>query len=205
MNYYVVVFLIRPGPVGNIFTLSKFACHGVNSRVPKECGKRSSITFFFPFWSLFGHFSWCFCHLFRHFLPDSFCRTPLAAGWNRITIIHADPRGGKKFRKLLRRKHSSAKLAKISRNTLKSSKSDIFYLLRNLPKYLLRTFSSSAKFSEVFTLCVLNLWLSPMKRALFGRLSSLPPMPPPQKRKFCFYCRLAVSDLSRTSRHKNIF
>ena len=30
-------------------------------------------------------------------------------------------------------------------------KSDIFYLLRNLLKYLLRTFFSSAKFSEVFT------------------------------------------------------
>ena len=47
----------------------------------KECGKRSSITFFSfsgRFRSLFGHFFWCFCHFFRHFfakllLPDSFC------------------------------------------------------------------------------------------------------------------------------------
>ena len=69
--------------------------------------------------------------------------------------------GGKNFRKLLRRKQSSAKISKVSRNTLKSSKSDIFYLLRNLLKYLLRTFFSSAKFSEVFTLCVFTLWLFP--------------------------------------------
>ena len=69
---------------------------------------------------------------------------------------------GKNFRKLLRRKQSSAKISKISRNTIKSSKSDIFYLLRNLLKYLLRTFFSSAKFSEVFTLCVFTLWLFPI-------------------------------------------
>ena len=68
---------------------------------------------------------------------------------------------GKNFRKLLRRKQSSAKISKISRNTIKSSKSDIFYLPRNLLKYLLRTFFSSAKFSEVFTLCVFTLWLFP--------------------------------------------
>ena len=35
-------------------------------------------------------------------------------------------------------------------NSIKSSKRYIFYLLRNLLKYLLRTFFSSAKFSEVF-------------------------------------------------------
>ena len=66
---------------------------------------------------------------------------------------------GKNFRQLLRRKQSSAKISKISRNTLESSKSDIFYLLRNLLKYLLRTFFSSAMFSEVCTLCVFTLWL----------------------------------------------
>ena len=65
---------------------------------------------------------------------------------------------GKSFRKLLRREQSSAKISKISRNTLKSSKSDIFYLLRNVLKYHLPTFLSSAKFSEVFTLCVFTLW-----------------------------------------------
>ena len=54
----------------------------------------------------------------------------------------------KNLRKLLRRKQSSAKIPKISRITLTSSKkSDIFYLLRNLPKYLLRTIFF---FREVF-------------------------------------------------------
>ena len=76
--------------------------------------------------------------------------------WKRLKGKNAE---GKNFRKLLRRKQSSAKISKISRNTLKSSKSDIFYLLRNLLKYLLRTFFSSARFSEVFALCVFTLWL----------------------------------------------
>ena len=48
---------------------------------------------------------------------------------------------GKNFWILLRRKQSSAKKSKISRNTLKSTKSDIFSLLQNLLKYLLRTLS----------------------------------------------------------------
>ena len=69
---------------------------------------------------------------------------------------------GKNFRKLLRRKQPSAKIPKISRDTLKSSNSDIFYLLRNLLKYLVRTCVSSEKFSEVFTLCVFTLWLFPV-------------------------------------------
>ena len=47
---------------------------------------------------------------------------------------------GKNFRKLLRRKQSSAKISEMSRNTLKTSKSDIFYLLRSPLKYLLQTF-----------------------------------------------------------------
>ena len=72
--------------------------------------------------------------------------------WKRLKGKNPE---GKNFRKLLRRKQSSAKISKISRNTLKSSKSDIFYLLRNL----LRTFFSSAKFSEVFALYVFSLWL----------------------------------------------
>ena len=45
----------------------------------------------------------------------------------------------KNFRTLLRRKQSPAKIWKISRNSWKSSVSDIFYLLRNLLKFLLRT------------------------------------------------------------------
>ena len=54
-------------------------------RVPqKECGKRSSITFF-RFRDAFGHFSVtflpdAFVTFFITFLPDSFCRTPFAAG-----------------------------------------------------------------------------------------------------------------------------
>ena len=83
-------------------------------------------------------------------------RTPPV--WKRLKGKNPE---GKNFRKLLRRKQSSAKISKISRNTIKSSKSDIFYLLRNLLKYLLRTFFSSTKFSEVFTLCVFTLWLFP--------------------------------------------
>ena len=79
--------------------------------------------------------------------------------WKRLKGKNTE---GKNFRRLLRRKQSSAKILKIARNILsKSSKSDIFYLLRNLLKYLLRTFFSSAKFSEVFTLCVFTLWLFP--------------------------------------------
>ena len=78
--------------------------------------------------------------------------------WKRLKGKNPE---GKNFQKLLRRKQSSAKISKISRNTIKSRKSDIFYLLNNLLKYLLRTFFSSAKFSEVFTLCVFTLWLFP--------------------------------------------
>ena len=77
---------------------------------------------------------------------------------------------GKNFRELLRRKQSSAKISKISRNTIKSSKSDIFYLLRNLLKYLLRTFFSSAKFSEVFALRVFTLWLFPTLGVFRGQI-----------------------------------
>ena len=70
--------------------------------------------------------------------------------------------------KLLRRKQSSAKISKISRNTLKSNKSDIFYLLRNLLKYLSSAnIFASAKFSEVFTLCIFTLWLFPSPFGVF--------------------------------------
>ena len=53
-------------------------------RVPqKECGKRSSITFF-HFRDSFGHFLVTFSDasvtFFVTFLPNSFCRTPFAAG-----------------------------------------------------------------------------------------------------------------------------
>ena len=91
---------------------------------------------------------------------DVFFSRPLPAVpfWKRLKGKNPE---GKNFRKLLRRKQSSAKISKISRNTRKSSKSDIFYLLRNLLKYLPRTFFSSAKFSEVLALCVFTLWLFP--------------------------------------------
>ena len=64
---------------------------------------------------------------------------------------------GKNFRKLLRRKQSSAKISKISRNTTKSRKviSSIFSEISSANIF------SSAKFSEVFTLCVFTLWLFP--------------------------------------------
>ena len=51
--------------------------------------------------------------------------------WKRLKGKNPE---GKHFRKLLRRKQSSAKISKISRNTLKSSKSEIFYLLSILLK-----------------------------------------------------------------------
>ena len=56
----------------------------VKIRVPqKECGKRSSITFF-GFRDAFGHFSVTFSDasvtFFVTFLPNSLCRTPFAAG-----------------------------------------------------------------------------------------------------------------------------
>ena len=87
---------------------------------------------------------------------DTKFRPLVVMNWKRLKGKNPE---GKNFQKLLRTKQSSAKISKISRNTLKTSKSDIFYLLRNLLKYLLRTFFSSAKFSEVFALCVFTLWL----------------------------------------------
>ena len=53
---------------------------------------------------------------------------------------------------------------------------------------------------------ILLSWGSPRKTAFFCRFSSLPPCPPPpQKRKFCFYCRLAISDCLRCAHHQNEF
>ena len=52
----------------------------------------------------------------------------------------------KNFRKPLRRKQPSAKILKISRNTLKSGRSDIFYLLRHHLKYP-RSFRSFLPFA----------------------------------------------------------
>ena len=65
--------------------------------------------------------------------------------WKRLKGKNPE---GKNFRELLRRKQSSAKISKISRNTLKSSEGDLFYLLRNLLKYLLRTFFLPRSFWE---------------------------------------------------------
>ena len=92
-------------------------------------------------------------------------QSPCIRHWKRLKGKNPE---GKNFRKLLRRKQSSVKISKISRNTIKSSKSDIFYLLRNLLKHLLRTFFSSAKFSEVFTLCIFTLWFFPTTWAALG-------------------------------------
>ena len=100
----------------------------------------------------------------------SFCLGAVGESGKRLKGKNPE---GKNFRTLLRRKQSSAKISKISRYTLKSSKSDIFYLLRNLLKYLLRTFLSSAKFSDVFTLCVFTLWLFPGIKCNPGSLRDL--------------------------------
>ena len=62
-------------------------------------------------------------------------QTVVTTSWKRLKAKNPE---GKNFRKLLRRKQSSAKVSEISGNTLKSSKSDIVYRLRNLLKYLLR-------------------------------------------------------------------
>ena len=73
---------------------------------------------------------------------------------------------GKDFRKLLRRKQSSAKISKISRNDLKASKSEVFYLLGNLSKYVLRTFFLPRSFQKCLPfaffspLGLSDLWLS---------------------------------------------
>ena len=68
---------------------------------------------------------------------------------------------GKNFQKLLRRKQSSAKISKISRNTIKSSKDDIFCHLKIFLKYLLRTFfSSRAVFKSFYPLSFHPLALS---------------------------------------------
>ena len=57
----------------------------------KECGKRSSITFF-RFRDTFGHFSVTFSDsavtFFVTFLPDSFCWTPFAAGWTQVQKVN---------------------------------------------------------------------------------------------------------------------
>ena len=74
--------------------------------------------------------------------------------WKRLMGKNPE---GKHFRKLLRRKPSSAKISKMSRNTLKFGQSDIVYLLKNLLKISSVNTLSSANFSEVFALCVLTL------------------------------------------------
>ena len=72
-------------------------------------------------------------------------RTHRTLFWKRLKGKNPE---GKNFRKLPRRKQSSAKISKISRNTIKSRKSDLFYLLRNLLKYLLRTFFLPRSFQK---------------------------------------------------------
>ena len=68
------------------------------------------------------------------------------------------------------RKQSSAKILKISRSTLKSSRSDIFYFLRNLLKYLLRTSFAS----EVFALCVLPGLFPKYRRGMYSHRNEFP-------------------------------
>ena len=72
-----------------------------STRVPqKECGKRSSITFF-RFRDAFGHFSVTFSDasvtFFVTFLPNSFCWSPFAAGQISVQATEPkSPRGGER-------------------------------------------------------------------------------------------------------------
>ena len=77
-----------------------------------------------------------------------------STNWKRLKGKNPE---GKNFRKLLRRKQSSAKISKISRNTLKSSKSEIwetfwnifcehFFLPRSFQKFLPFAFLPSGSF-----------------------------------------------------------
>ena len=62
----------------------------------------------------------------------------------------------------------------------------------------------TTNFSTIkFVVSIFIAMAFPKKNSVFGRLSSLPPMPcpPPQKRKFHFYCRLAVSETPKNTSH----
>ena len=85
--------------------------------------------------------------------------------WKRLKGKNPE---GKNFRKLLRRKQSSAKISKISRNTIKSSAK---VRSEKSSEISSANIFSSAKFSEVFALCVFTLWIFP--RNLQGHFWSM--------------------------------
>ena len=72
--------------------------------------------------------------------------------WKRLKGKNPE---GKTFQRLLRRKQSSTKISKMSRNYLRSSQSDIFHLLRNLLEYLLQTFFLPRSFQMYLTFAFL--------------------------------------------------
>ena len=89
--------------------------------------------------------------------------TKVGVIWKRLKGKNPE---GKNFRKLLRRKQSSAKISKISRNTIKSSKSEIweifwnifcehFFLPRSFQKFLPFVFLPSGSFRVIvsFSIC----------------------------------------------------
>ena len=149
-----VVFPLSPGSPrgGNPRKMGrnyKIPPPGPAEKVPKNYKKKVFSEY------LFGIFSVIFPHFRGLDRGGEFCNFSPFFGDFRAGGFRGSVRE-------IRRKQSSAKISEISRTTIKTSKSDIFYLLRNLLKYLLRTFFSSAKFSEVFTLCVFTLWLFPI-------------------------------------------
>ena len=85
----------------------------------------------------------------------------LASAWKRLKGKNPE---GKNFRKLLRRKQPSAKIAKIySKYSKFQCKSDIFNLLRDLLKYLPRTFFLPRSFQNFFPLRFYPLALSDLR------------------------------------------
>ena len=97
-----------------------------------------------------------------------------ATGENFLEWLKGKEPEGKNFRKLLRRPHSSTKISKISRNTLKSSTSDLFYLLKNLLKYLLRTFLLPRSFQKFLSSAFL-----PRSSFRISAPEKIAPPPPP--------------------------
>ena len=100
--------------------------------------------------------------------------------WKRLKGKNPE---GKNFRKLRRRKQSSAKISQISRNTLKSSVKVISSMFWEIFwNIFCEHVFSSAKFSEVFTLCVLTLWLFPDTSSQQDAKVSGPQKGPPLER-----------------------
>ena len=88
----------------------------------------------------------------QHFVTCKNGFTNPLFSWKRLKGKNPE---GKTFQRLLRRKQSSTKISKMSRNYLRSSQSDIFHLLRNLLEYLLQTFFLPRSFQMYLTFAFL--------------------------------------------------